>query len=115
MRNLIKLGASSIALSMLFSGCLLKDSVNTPESLRGLKQGEFLKFAFEMKLNEAELQEYKFQEEFKAANVQRQAIRGIFDAAEEDYFLNKAPADEAKMEQFKLEYQRDTGKVWQGF
>ena len=115
MRNLIKLGASSIALSMLFSGCLLKDSVNTPESLRGLKQGEFLKFAFEMKLNEAELEEYKFQEEFKAEKVQRQAINDIFKAAQEDYFLNKAPKDEEKMEQFKLEYQRDTGKEWKGF
>jgi Fe-S cluster assembly ATPase SufC len=115
MRNLIKLGASSIALSMLFSGCLLKDSVDTPESLRGLKQGEFLKFAFEMKLNEAELQEYKFQEEFKAMNLQLQAQREFLNSSYEDYFLNKAPKDEEKMEQFKLEYQRDTGKVWQGF
>ena len=115
MRNIAKFGILSIATSILFSGCLLKDSVNTPDSLKGLKQGEFLKFAFEMKLNEAELQEYKFQEELKAMNVQRQAFRGIFDAAQEDYFLNKAPKDEANMEKFKLEYQRDTGKVWQGF
>ena len=115
MKNIIKISVSLFIVSLFFSGCLLKDSVNTPDTLRGLKQGEFLKFAFEMKLNEAELEEYKFQEEFKATNVQRQAIRGIFDAAEEDYFLNKAPKDEEKMEQFKLEYQRDTGKVWQGF
>ena len=115
MRNIAKFGMLSIATSILFSGCLLKDSVNTPEPLRGLKQGEFLKFAFEMKLNEAELEEYKFQEEFKAEKVQRQAINDIFKAAQEDYLLNKAPKDDEKMEQFKLEYQRDTGKVWQGF
>lgn len=115
MRNIVKFGILSITISILFSGCLLKDSVNTPESLKGLKQGEFLKFAFEMKLNEAELQEYKFQEEFKAMNLQLKAQREFLNSSYEDYFLNKAPEDEAKMEQFKLEYQRDTGKVWQGF
>ena len=115
MKNIIKISVSLFIVSLFFSGCLLKDSVNTPDTLRGLKQGEFLKFAFEMKLNEAELEEYKFQEEFKAEKVQRQAINDIFKAAQEDYFLNKAPKDDEKMEQFKLEYQRDTGKVWQGF
>ena len=115
MRNLIKLGASSIALSMLFSGCLLKDSVNTPEALKGLKSGEFVKFAQELKFSEDELMENKFQAEFKAMNLQLQAQREFLNSSYENYFLNKAPKDEEKMEQFKLEYQRDTGKVWQGF
>ena len=115
MKNIIKISVSLFIVSLFFSGCLLKDSVNTPEPLRGLKQGEFLKFAFEMKLNEAELQEYKFQEEFKAMNLQLQAQREFLNSSYQDYLLNKAPEDEAKMEQFKLEYQRDTGKVWQGF
>lgn len=115
MRNIAKFGMLSIATSILFSGCLLKDSVNTPDSLKGLKQGEFLKFGFEMKLNEAELQEYKFQEEFKAMNLQLKAQREFLSSSYENYLLNKAPEDEEKMEQFKLEYQRDTGKKWKGF
>ena len=59
--------------------------------------------------------ENKFQAEFKAMNLQLQGQREFLNSSYENYLLNKAPEDEAKMEQFKLEYQRDTGKVWQGF
>ena len=115
MRNIAKFGMLSIATSILFSGCLLKDSVNTPESLKGLKQGEFVKFAQELKFSEDELMENKFQSEFQAMNLQLQAQREFLNSSYEDYLLNKVPEEEAKMEAFKEEYYKDTGKVWQGF
>ncbi|MCG3707299.1 hypothetical protein L5F43_12530 [Aliarcobacter butzleri] len=115
MRNIIKISALSIIVGFFFSGCLLKDSVNTPEALKGLKSGEFVKFAQELKFNDEELMEAKFQKEFKAMNQQLSAQREFLNSSYEAYLSNKLPDEDAKMEDFKKEYFRDTGKVWQGF
>ena len=115
MRNIIKISALSIIVGFFFSGCLLKDSVNTPEALKGLKSGEFVKFVHELKFNDEELMEAKFQKEFKAMNQQLSAQREFLNSSYEDYLLNKLPEEERKMEAFKEEYYKDTGKEWKGF